>query len=191
MTWFLLLFFAGITSSMALCSPAMAFLQDQLKLMRKQAVLWVGSILLVGGLPVVFFLKHGFLDEIDFWVGTFGLVIVAMIEVILFAWIFGMKKGWDEMNSGADIKIPVIFKYIIKFITPIYLTGLLIFWGYQDGIPELLMRDRTSGNIPFLWGARLMMVGIGIAVVILVSVAYRKGSLNHNENIASQDLSVH
>ena len=163
----------------------MALLQDQLKLTREQAGCWVGSILLVCGLPVVFFLKYGFLDEMDFWAGTFGLVIVAMIEVILFAWIFGMNKGWNKINSGADIKIPMVFKYIIKFITPIYLIGLLIFWCYQDGIPVLFMQDRTSGDIPFLWGARLMMVGIGIAIVILVWVAYRKGSLNHNKNIAS------
>ncbi len=35
-----------------------------------------------------------------------------------------------------------------------------------------------------------MMVGIGIAVVILVLVAYRKGRLTHSRNIASQNLSI-
>ncbi len=177
MIWFLLLFFAGITSSVALCSPAMAFLQDQMKLTRQKAVSWVGLTLLVCGLPVVFFLKHGFLDEMDFWAGTFGLVIFAMIEVILFAWIYGMKKGWQEIHQGADFKIPLAFKFIIKYVTPIYLIGMLIFWGYQDGIPILLMRDRAAVDIPFLWGARLMMVGLLVIVIALVAYVYKKGRM--------------
>lgn len=173
--WFLLLFFAGITSSVALCSPAMAFLQDQLKSTRKKAALIMGAVLLFGGLPVIFFLKHGFLDEMDFWAGTFGLVIFALIEVVLFAWIFGIKSGWKEMHDGADIQIPAAFKFIIKFITPLYLIGLLVFWSIQDGIPILTMADRSRNDIPFLWGARVMMLILTAIVVWLVIRAYRKG----------------
>jgi NSS family neurotransmitter:Na+ symporter len=178
MIWFLLLFFAGITSSVALCSPAMAFLQDQMKLKRNQAALVVGTILLLCGLPVVLFLKHGFLDEMDFWAGTFGLVIFALIEVVIFAWIFGIKRGWDEINHGADIRIPKIFKFIIKYITLIYLIALLLFWGYQDGIPVLTMKDRTVMDIPFLWGARIMMIGLVVIFIFLTLIAYRKGRFN-------------
>jgi len=177
MIWFLLLFVAGITSSVALCSPAMSFLQDQLRLSRKKATFFVGLSLLLGGLPVVFFLKHGFLDEMDFWAGTIGLVVFAMIEVILFAWVFGMKRGWQEMHHGADIKIPILFKFILKYVTPIYLITLLIFWGYQDGVPILMMVDRTKLDITYLWGARLMMFGLTILFVTLIAIAYRKGTI--------------
>ena len=50
-----------------------------------------------------------------------------------FSWIFGYRKGWDELNSGADIKIlPIIkgkpiFKYIIGYVTPIML--IIVFLG--------------------------------------------------------------
>jgi NSS family neurotransmitter:Na+ symporter len=71
--------------------------------------------------------------------GVERLVKIALSMLFVFAWIFDMKKGWNEINTGADIKIPVIFKYIIKFITPIYLIGLLIFWTYQDGISVFWM----------------------------------------------------
>ena len=177
MLWFLLLFFAGITSSVALCSPAMAFLQDQLNLTRKQAARIIGGVLLICGLPVVFFLKHGFLDEMDFWAGTFGLVIFALIEVILFAWIFGIKNGWKEIHRGADMRIPSIFKYIIKYISPLYLLILLTAWGYQDGLPILLMKGRHPDDLPYLWGARLMMLVIIAVVAILTALAYKKGTL--------------
>lgn len=177
MLWFLLLFFAGITSSVALCSPAMAFLQDQMRLTRKQAAARVGAALLFCGLPVVFFLKHGFLDEMDFWAGTFGLVVFAMIEVILFAWVFGIRRGWREIHQGADIHIPIVFKFIIKYITPLYLIGLLVFWAIQDGIPILLMQDRKPVDVPFLWGARVMMLALTAIVIVLLVRAYRNGAI--------------
>jgi hypothetical protein len=41
-----------------------------------------------------------------------------MMETILFAWIFKMKKGWKEMNYAADLKLPKVFYFIIKYITP-------------------------------------------------------------------------
>jgi NSS family neurotransmitter:Na+ symporter len=56
-----------------------------------------------------------------------SLVVFAMFETILFSWIFGMKKGWAEITSGADIQVPIIYKFIIKFITPVML--IIIFLG--------------------------------------------------------------
>jgi SNF family Na+-dependent transporter len=50
-----------------------------------------------------------------------------MFETILFSWIFGMDKGWREITSGADIKVPNIYKFIIKYITPVLL--IIIFLG--------------------------------------------------------------
>ncbi|MBK5285365.1 MAG: sodium:calcium symporter, partial [Bacteroidia bacterium] len=59
--------------------------------------------------------------------GTVSLVVFALFEIILFAWVFGMDKGWKEINQGADIKVPGIYKFIIKFITPLLL--LFVFIG--------------------------------------------------------------
>jgi SNF family Na+-dependent transporter len=177
MLWFLLLFFAGITSSVALCSPAMAFLQDQLRLSRGKAAACVGGILLLWGLPVVLFLKHGYLDEMDFWAGTFFLVVFALIEVIIFSWIFGIDRGWEEIHAGAQITIPGVFKFIMKYIAPVYLTGLIVFWGYQDGIPILTMASRSAEDAPYLWLARGMMVLLTGIFLVLIFRAYKKGTL--------------
>jgi hypothetical protein len=113
----------------------------------------------------------------DFWAGTFGLVVFAMIEVILFAWIFGMKRAWAEINEGADIQVPSIFRFIIQFITPVYLIGLLFFWGWQDGIPILLMEGKPEADIPYLWGARLMMLGLTVVCLYLIARAYKRGMI--------------
>lgn len=54
------------------------------------------------------------------------LVVFAMAEVILFSWIFGMDRGWKELNEGADIRVPHIYRFIIKYITPVMLIAVFL-----------------------------------------------------------------
>ncbi len=125
--WFGLLFFAGITSSLAMGTPWIGFMRDEFKWDQKKGAWSFGLIILIMGLPTVFFFQQGVFDEYDYWAGTVSLVVFALAETILFAWIFGMDKGWKEINQGGDIKIPNIYRFIIKWITPLLL--LLVFLG--------------------------------------------------------------
>ncbi|GGG17808.1 MULTISPECIES: sodium-dependent transporter [Pontibacter] len=124
--WFGLLFFAGITSSLAMGTPWIGFLQDEFNWNRRPAAWSFGLIVLVLGMPTVLFFKYGVFDEYDYWAGTVSLVVFALFESILFAWVFGMNKGWREITSGADIKVPGIYKFIIKFVTPLLLLWVFI-----------------------------------------------------------------
>lgn len=125
--FFGMLFFAGITSSLAMGTPGMSFLMDEFNWSRKNSALSFGIITLILGLPTVFFFQQGVFDEYDYWAGTVSLVIFALLESILFSWVFGLKKGWMELMSGADIKIPIIFKYILQYVTPVAL--IIVFVG--------------------------------------------------------------
>jgi hypothetical protein len=84
--------------------------------------------------------------------------LIALIEIIIFGWIFGIDKGWKELNEGAELKIPVIFKYIIKYVTPLYLIFILGFWTIQEAIPTLFMEGKAENTHSTLWGARIFMV---------------------------------
>ena len=75
--WFGLLFFAGITSSLAMGQPVMAFLEDELKTPRSRAALAFGLATFVLGFVCVWLYPGGSFDELDFWTGTFSLVAVA------------------------------------------------------------------------------------------------------------------
>ncbi len=125
--WFGLLFFAGITSSLAMGTPWMGFMQDEFGWNRKKGAWSFGLIVLILGLPTVFFYKEGVFDQYDYWAGTVSLVVFALCEVILFAWIFGMTRGWEEINAGADIRLPKWYKPIIKYVTPAIL--MIVFVG--------------------------------------------------------------
>ncbi|HOC26108.1 MAG TPA: sodium-dependent transporter [bacterium] len=124
--WFGLLFFAGITSSLAMGQPVMAFLQDEFNLSRKRSALTLGGILLMLSAPCLFLYEMGAFGEYDYWAGTFSLVAFALLESIAFAWVFGIDKGWEEINRGADIKVPHFFKFVIKYVTPLFLLAVFV-----------------------------------------------------------------
>ena len=37
-----------------------------------------------------------------------------------------MNRGWEELNRGADIKIPSAYKWIMKYVTPVLLFMVLV-----------------------------------------------------------------
>jgi hypothetical protein len=122
--WFGLLFIAGITSSLAMGTPWMGFMKDEFNWGANKSAISFGLVLLAMGLPTIMFYDQGVFGEYDFWTGTAALVIFATAESILFAWIFGINRGWAELQKGADLKVPGIFKYIMLTVTPVMLIVL-------------------------------------------------------------------
>ncbi|MBU4148747.1 MAG: sodium:calcium symporter, partial [Candidatus Omnitrophica bacterium] len=176
--WFGLLFLAGITSSVSLAQPSIAFLEDEFNISKKKAVIVFGIVSFILCQPAIFFLKHGVVNELDFWGGTFCLVLFATVETVLFGWIFGIEKAWEEMHHGAEMKIPGIYKFIIKYITPLFLFCILGFWFYQEGIPIIMMEGISPADKPYVLGIRLMLLAMILILAIMVRIAWRKRSRN-------------
>jgi NSS family neurotransmitter:Na+ symporter len=172
--WFILLFIAGITSSVAMTSPAIAFLEDEFKWKRSKAVNAVFAVLAACTILVVVFFKHGFLDELDYWAGTLGLVLFAVLEIVIFSWIFGVKRGWEEMHKGADMKVPRVYKFIIQYVTPLYMMVILGVWTYQEAIGKFFMEGVETKSRPYLWGARGMFLALILITVWLVYLAWKR-----------------
>jgi SNF family Na+-dependent transporter len=170
--WFSLLFLAGITSSVSLAEPAIAFVRDEFKITRTKAVTIFALVTFVLCQPAIFFLGNGVVDELDFWGGTFCLVVFALIEAILFIWIFGMDKAWEEMHRGAELKIPGFYRFIMKYVTPAFLIFVLGFWFIQQAWPTIMMQGVAPQNLPFVLGTRIGLVALFILIAVLVRIAY-------------------
>lgn len=166
--WFGLLFFAGITSSLAMGTPVMGFLKDNFKIKESIGAWIFGSIILLLGIPCV--LSPDAFNEYDYWAGTIALVIFAMIEIVLFAWVFGMDKGWREINTGADIKVPTIFKFIIQYVSPMFL--IVVFIGAAPGIWE----NATKETSFYGWLARFLLIGLFVGVAMMVYIAKKRNN---------------
>ncbi|MEM9399478.1 MAG: sodium-dependent transporter [Verrucomicrobiota bacterium] len=143
--FFFLLFLAAVTSSLSMLQPAIAFLEEGLGLTRKGSVALLGFITLVGTSFIVWFSKDAHaLDTIDTWVGTMCIYTLATIQVILFSWVFGVERGFKELHEGAEITIPTFFKFILKYVTPVFLIGIYIFWLWGK-IAKPLLTEGFAG----------------------------------------------
>lgn len=179
--WFMLLFLAGITSSVSLAQPAIAFMEDEFDIGRGKAVGIFGAVSFVLCQPCIFLLGKGIVDEMDFWGGTFFLVVFATIEVVLFAWVFGMEKAWDEIHHGADMALPRFYKWIIKYVTPLFLFFILGTWVWQEWRPIIAMEKVTAECRPYVFTTRLALVGLFGVLAVLVKLAWRRRRLSGKE----------
>jgi SNF family Na+-dependent transporter len=172
--WFFLLFIAGITSSLAMGQVVVAFLEDEFKMSRGRAVALLGAVVFLCCQPVVLFIEHGYMDELDFWAGTFGLFVFGAIEIIIFSWVFGIRRGWEEINMGADIQVPRIFKFVLAWVTPVLMIGIFIAWTIQNAVDTALMTGIEASARPYLIGARLFMLAALIALLAMIRAAWRR-----------------
>lgn len=164
--WFFLLFLAGVTSSISMLQPGIAFLEDEFGFNRHKSVAILGALSFVAAQPAILFLDKGVLDMMDFWAGTFAIVLLATGEVIIFGWVFGIDRGFEKLHRGADIRVPAVFKFVIKYITPTYLLIILCYWFYQDGLDNLLLRKVSDENFPYALGT---MIGMGLFILGLIA----------------------
>lgn len=189
--WFGLLFIAGITSSLALCQPAMAFLQDALGLTRRQAALAIGTVILLCVQPIV--LLPGVLNEFNYWAGTFGLVAFSCLEVTLLMWVYGSRRAWEDLHRGAEVRLPGVFRLIMGWVTPLLLLGMLAWWGATQAWPILRLQvdpdgqpysEAVAGNA--LLG-RIVMLALVLGGMLLVAVAARRGHFRALDDASAED----
>ncbi|MCE2902259.1 MAG: sodium:calcium symporter [Gemmatimonas sp.] len=179
--WFGLLFFAGITSSVAMLTPITAFFREEFGFKRETVAWSLGGLALAIGMMHVTWLGHGFLDEWDYWVGTFGLVLVAVLETVVFIWIFKPDNAWKSIHMGADINIPKIFKFIMTYVTPLYLFIILTWWGKDEAIP-ILLNQRSAGSsnpvsdidMPYITISRGILVAFVIVFLFIIRTAWKR-----------------
>lgn len=167
--WFFLLFLAAITSSISMLQPAIAFLEEGLGLGRKASVAMLTFITAVGtGLVLFFSANLKALDVMDFWIGTFGIFVQATILVILFGWVIGVERGMEEAHQGARLRIPNAFRFVIKYVAPVYLLTIFGVWLYQKAPEYIALIARDTGAlytilfVIFLSGFFLTLIGIAV-----------------------------
>jgi pilus assembly protein TadC len=93
---------------------------------------------------------------------------------MLFAWVFGMEKAWDEIHKGADMRVPGIYKFIIKYITPLFLFIILGMWFVQEWLPIIIMKNVAPADKPFVLGTRIGLLLIFMILAVLVKIAWAK-----------------
>lgn len=180
--FFFLLFLAAITSSLSMLQPGIAFLEESLKIERKQSVAILGFITAVGTAFVLYFSEDlKALDTLDFWVGTLLIFILATTQIVVFAWGFGVRRGLEEAAKGAVFRIPSVFVPVMKFVCPIFLIGIFALWvlvnvfgfSFTGGEPEIsgYVKDLFVTPNAVAWMSVALVAIFGAFVTLLVARA--------------------
>ncbi|WP_084141425.1 sodium-dependent transporter [Corynebacterium sputi] len=126
--FFASLFLAGLTSLMSLLETVVSSVQDKLDLNRKTAVLGVGIPMAVLAM-ILFPTTSGLatLDVMDKFTNSLGIVGVALIAVIIIAWV---NRRTDELSKHLDAVSSFStrgwWKLFINVITPVVLLAILV-----------------------------------------------------------------
>ena len=166
--WFFMLFIAAITSSLSMLQPVIAFFEEGLGLKRHASATLLGLLSAFGCGFVIFFSKDSLaLDTFDFWVGTMLIFILAMIQAIIYGWIFGIKRGHEELHRGANIRVPWFVQLMLKYVTPAYL--LAIFIGICTTQTKNYIDTLSEGGVPLF---SVLFIGtILLFLILLIRIA--------------------
>jgi len=169
--WFFMLFLAAITSSISMYQPSLAFFEESLGWDRRRATGLLIAICLVGSFLVMYFSRGSiFLGTIDDWVGTFLIFVLAMVQLICFSWIFGMDRGWKEAHDGAHIRIPRIFKFIMKYVSPVYLLAVFATFTVQN-LPIWISGVASQ---PLAQGALALIAAVTVLLLVCVRIGEKR-----------------
>lgn len=140
--FFLLLFFAALTSSIGMLEPPVSLLTDSTKLKRSSAALLSGSIGAVFAILAV--LSFNVLSDLhpldaiatfegkNFFESFIHLVLNLMMPIggilisIFAAWIVKAEFSRDELFEGQDTLAYKIWQVLLRFVAPLLLAFVLI-----------------------------------------------------------------
>lgn len=132
--FFLLLFTFAIDSQFSLVESCVSAVMDKFNIKRSAAVFIITvPAFLIG---IIFTTGPGlyWLDIVDFFVNSYGLVLIGLAQCIVIGWFFGTKKMRHIVNENSEIKIGWWWDFCIKFLTPAALIVILVnsVIGYID-----------------------------------------------------------
>ena len=175
--FFLLLSLAAVTSSISMMQVGLAFIEEFMGLGRKMAVMVQGFVNCFGCLLVAWFSKGLLaLDTYDFFIGTLCFYVSATLVIILFSWKLGIDSGIKDLENGSVIKIPKIYRFIMQYVTPSVLIGILFVWMGENiwGNPatalQSLMKGEQGAIFPLVF---IIVYGLFLVFVTMSSSRHR------------------
>ncbi|HMO14252.1 MAG TPA: sodium-dependent transporter [Pirellulaceae bacterium] len=132
--WYFMLFLAALTSSISMLQPVSAFIQEGLGVNRLTAATVLAVMAGFGCAFTMYYTTDAMaMDTIDFWCGTFLIVVLALGQSLVYGWVFGIERGHAELQRGALIPVPKFVSYMLKYVTPVFLIAILAGTVFSGG----------------------------------------------------------
>lgn len=133
--FFLLVFFAALTSSVSMAEAVVSIIIDKFRIFRRKAVaiVWIGLLVLSIPPSLGFGIWSGvsvngmtILDMMDFFASSIFMPLGGLCMCILVGWVVGPKFIIDEVEKSQTFRRKQIFMVVVRYIAPVFLVVILI-----------------------------------------------------------------
>jgi hypothetical protein len=156
--------------------PVIAFFEEGFNLGRRASVTLLGLISAMGSFVVVYFSKDLIaLDTMDFWVGQVLIFILGTVTVIMFGWVMGVERGFEEAHRGAHMRIPKVFKFIIRYISPAFLISIFALFVHTNIIRDYKKEGSYVYNLLNNTETQITMTFIAVLAVFFTLMIQQAG----------------
>lgn len=151
--FFLSLVIAGISSSISIVEAFLASLADEFGWRRGPVAGTLCCAAFVLG--IVFCAPQGllWLDLVDHFITTYGLVLVAIAESLIVGWIFRAERLRSHLDEHRDFRFGPTFSLAMRLLITAVLMLTWLGLGELQGTPiaQLIGRVALLGSIVVLW----------------------------------------
>lgn len=133
--FFLLVFFAALTSAISLLETSVSSLSQQFRISRNKAIFIMAVVMLVFGTTsclgygvwdFISIFGMAFLDFYDFLTNSIMMPIAALATCILIIKVVGFQKIIDEIKISSSFKREKMYVFFMRYLTPIFLIIVLL-----------------------------------------------------------------
>ncbi|AMW34624.1 sodium-dependent transporter [Haematospirillum jordaniae] len=135
--FFVLLLFAALTSSVSLLEVPVAYLMDELQLSRKTAVLVLGGVAFLIGIPSslsfgvmsdMTLFGMGFMDLLDYLTTKLMIPAGGMAVCIFAGWIVWPRMQTEVSNDGTlAFPLSTIWGWVLKVVAPASIAMIMVY----------------------------------------------------------------
>jgi NSS family neurotransmitter:Na+ symporter len=123
--FFLVLIFAGITSSISIIEAFTSAMVDKFHYSRKRLVTVLCVLGFLGG--IIFTTGGGlaWLDIVDHVLSQYGLFIACLLQCLVIGWRGHLRPLREHVDAVSSIRVGVVFEWMIRFVVPAVLLVLI------------------------------------------------------------------
>ncbi|XP_058459188.1 sodium-dependent nutrient amino acid transporter 1-like [Malaya genurostris] len=126
--FFLMLFVLGIGSNVGMATTIMTVIRDRFPNLKPSLVAFV--IAIAGfGIGIIYTTPGGqfMLNFLDFYGASFVALVLAVFEILTFAWIYGVGRLCRDIEFMLNIKTGLYWRICWAFVTPVLLVAILFY----------------------------------------------------------------
>ena len=133
--FFIMVFFAALTSSISILETCVSTLTDELKWSRKRATMFMFFEAIALGIPCslgfgawdfISIAGLSILDMMDFLASSILCLLCALLTCLLISRMVGIQKLVDEIKSSSAFRGENVFRFCVTYLAPVILTLVLV-----------------------------------------------------------------